>query len=326
MKRLFSLQILLLLSVMCLSGQVFTGKQAHALLDDIVMHGPAVLDTASVNVIAQTMMPSGGTLRCMVVATHRPETYVASYDANGKLIDGMMVATKGDVNVLQSRANNEYVWFVPQGEVECAITADSVVVTRNYHYEMKPIGDTYMRHCITVTSRYAVRPDGTFEQLEPVCLARQIEGQLDESGKELPATSNTAVTADFNSLSLNVMQLLHAPVSAHDTTMNRWAEMGLFFQQRTNMMGIPDADLWSAYYYKQSIHRLLMQGDGRNMVWFYRHHDEASANNMWLVMLMGYSSMGGSGATASWLFEDLQKAAKRLSDKEARQWWKKYLK
>ena len=325
MKRLMITPVFLMLSVLGWSNHAVKGKQAHALLDGITMEERAVLDTATVIITDQLTHPTGMTLRCMVVLTERPETYVASYDTNERLIDGMLVGTKGDVNVLRSKVDNEYVWFVPDHQTKCTVRTDSVVVTRNYRFEMKPIGDTYMRHCITVTNCYAMRDDGTFEQADAICTALQIEGQLDRSGLELPATSATAVAADINLLSLNVMQLLHSPVSTYATTMEQWLEMGEFFQRRTSMTGVPDADLWSACYYRNNIHRLLTQGDGRNMIWFYQHNSEATADNMWRVMLLGYDGMIDHNAPASWLFQLLSDAAKRLPDKKARQWWKKQL-
>ena len=329
MKKLCFLTIAFILISIVSNGQTITNKQAHALLSKIVLDGKSHLDGAEAQIINQVATGNGGTIVSISLSSdNSQETYVASCDAKGQFIDGMIVATKGDIRVLRSQRDNEYIWFVPKGEANLFISSDSLIVVRNYNYEMKPLGETHMRHWITVTSRYVIMSDGKFEQSEPLCEASQIEYELDEAGNELPAKSQKRVSPDFNELSLKVMQLLYAPVSASDKTMEEWAELGEFFERRSNMMGVPDADLWSAYYYKENIHRLLLQGEGHNMEWFYRHHDEGQADCIWQIMILGYNHAGTSfdNKTASWIFKELNKSAKRLKDKNARDWWKNFIK
>lgn len=333
MKRIIFISLISLLAFISSWGQTVAGKQAHAMLNSIVIGNKDALDKAQVTITDQVSLANGISIKlieCSSSDKKTIDTYVASYNENGAIIDGMLVGTKGDISVLRSQRDNEYIWFVPKGEANCSITADSINVIRKFNYEMKPIGLTHMRHCITIISRYTIMPDGTFKQSEPLCEATQIEYQIDENGHELPPTSKMKVSADYNDLSLKVMQLLYAPISVSDKTMDEWGELGLFFESRAHMTGVPDADVWSANYYKQNIHRILLQGDGHNMDWFYRHHDAEETINMWLIMLAGYEYRNGASALVgeipSWATKQFKDTAKRLKDKKAKQWWKDFLK
>ena len=144
MKRSVYTGVLLLLSGIATFGQTVTGKQGHAYLDDIVMEGQSLLDTAKLFISKQMPTPFGGTLRCLELNVETKETYVASYDSNDQLIDGMLVVTDGDIETLRSRPDNEYVWFVPQGSAVCFLNPDTVFIVRKYNYEMKPLGDTHI--------------------------------------------------------------------------------------------------------------------------------------------------------------------------------------
>ena len=64
------------------------------------------------------------------------------------------------------------------------------------------------------------------------------------------------------------------------------------------------------------------------MEWFYRQHDEGQADCIWQIMILGYNHAGTSfdNKTASWIFKELNKSAKRLKDKNARDWWKNFIK
>lgn len=330
MRKLKCLIAIFLTAAMASAGQVFTGKQAHKLLDGAVMGGSSMLDKAKVEVIDMNDTHKRNIKVIMLRENGKDfnETYVASYDVDGNFIDGMLVAQKGDVGHFRTAHDNEYVWFVPQGEATVTITSDSVFVTRIYNLEMKPLSKTYLRHTEKVTFKYCLQPDGSFVQLKPAIETYQIEGNIetnaDGTKTELAPTKKTPISAEHNTLSMNVMTLLYAPVSASVKTMEAWTEMGLIFKQRMNMTGIPDCDLWSANYYKANISNILTQGDGRNMVWLYQHHSEEAPSYMLSVLLIGHDSNVPSNVVEA--FNKLGKAAGRLQDKAARKWWKDLIK
>lgn len=328
MKRLtaFAFMLLTIIAAHC---QAVSAKQARALLDNIFMGDRAALDKAQVSVTLNVGHSNGITLKTIEVINEGKQTYVASYDATGRLVDGMLVATDGDVKQLRAESDNEYVWFVPQGEAKCVVSADSVMVMRRYDMKMKPLSNSYIRHSCTVTSRYAVYTDGTFEQLPVVCENDQIEGALDVNGQELPPTSCRRVQPSLNTTSLKVMSLLYSPISNPSAAMEEWIELGAYLNQRMDMTGVPDCDFWSASYYTNSIAPMLAQGDGRKMVWFYQHYGRGSFVEAWAVLhgsdynrLANYISNSDNYSS---FYKILNQTAKRLSDKKARQWWKEAL-
>lgn len=331
MKRLISITTILLLVFIASWGQTVTNKQAHALLNGIVIGGIDALDKTQVHIINQYFTTDGiniKTIECSSSDKKAIDTYIASYDEKGHIIDGMLVAQKNDVNHFRSNLDNEYVWFVPKGEASVTVNSDSVLISRIYNQEMKPLGDTYLRHTEKITFIYCVQADGTFIQLEPIIESYEIEGLLstnsDSTKTELLPTTKKLIGAEYNSLSMNVMRLLYAPISAYDKTMMEWSELGQFFKQRMLMMGVPDCDFWSANYYKLHISDILTQGDGRNMVWFYQHQNEQAPSDMMSVLLIGYDSSIPSKAGD--IFDKLKKAVNRINDKAARKWWKEFTK
>ena len=313
MRLLLTLATLALLATAAAQSQAVDAKQAHSLLDGIVMGSREAIDRAQVDVASTIALPGGMALRVIEMTEGgNRSTYVASYDADGGLVDGMLVATDGDVRRLRAEADNEYVWFVPQGPAVCTATTDSVFVRRRYNMEMKPVGDSYIRHCCTATSRYAIRADGTFEQLPMAIVNQQIEGPLDAQGRELPPTSQREVRPSLNAQSAAVMQLLHSPISMAPAAMEQWLALGHHLIDRMQMTGVPDCELWATSYYANHIAPMLSQGDGRKMVWFDGYHN-----------LAGYISATDTDHT---LHNVLLQSAKRLSDKKARKWWEKVLK
>lgn len=329
MKRL-TVFALVLLSAIAAHCQAIDAKQAHALLDNIVMGDRAALDKAQISVGFNVGLPNGISVKTIEVMNDGKQTYVASYDASGRLVDGMLVATDGDVKQLRAEANNEYVRFVPQGEAKCVVSADSVLVTRCFDMKMKPLGGSYIRHSCMVTSRYAVKADGTFEQLPVVCENHQIEGQLDSDGQELPPTSCLQVKPSLNATSVKVMQLLYSPISKSSSAMEEWIALGAYLNQRMGMTGVPDCEFWSASYYTDNIAPMLAQGDGRKMVWFYQNYGKGSIVEAWAALHGGdYNNLASYMASTinNQSFNNLlNQSAKRLTDKKARQWWKRALK
>ncbi len=329
MKRLTAFAIVLL-SVVVTHCQVVGAKQAHTLLDNIVMGDRAALNEARVCVTYNTGLPNGITLKSIEVMNKGKQTYVACYDATGRLVDGMLVATDGDVKQLRAETNNEYVWFVPQGDAKCVVSADSVMVTRRYDMKMKPLSNSYIRHSCTVTCQYAVHADGTFEQLPVVCENYQIEGELDTDGQELPPTSRRQVKPSLNTTSLRVMSLLYSPISNSSAAMEEWIELGAYLNQRLDMTGVPDSEFWGASYYTDNIAPMLAQGDGRKMVWFYLHYGSGPYVDALAVLYGGdYNRLANyisSSDKHPSFHQILKQSAKRLSDKKARQWWKEALK
>ena len=322
--RRIGLVLMLALALVATSQQMVTGKQAHALLDNIVADGNHTLDKAQVRIINQARIHNGVIIKAMQLShdgNDVVETYVASYDTRGHLIDGMKVAQTGDVKRLREETDNDYVWLVPQGEAECLLSADSVTVTRRFNMEMKDIGGLFMRRCATLTCRYSVRADGTFEQRSSVCDNVQHEGTVTtaaDGSRQEDLQLTTSVKGGYNALSLKVMELLYAPISAAEKSMAEWAEMGQWFKARMNQMGVPDADQWSAMFYLSSIPPMIMQGDGRKMVWIYQHQSDADVANLIALMYGGYYNQGSrSDAPGVW-----RDAAKHLKDKNARKWWK----
>lgn len=331
MKRLTSISTVLLLVFMVSWGQTVTNKQAHALLNAIAIGGIDAIDKAHVQIIDQFFTTKGisiKTIECSSSDKKAIDTYIASYNGKGQIIDGMLVAQKNDVNHFRTNIDNEYVWFVPKGEASITVNNDSVLISRIYNQEMKPLGDTYLRHTEEITFRYCVQTDGTFIQLEPTIETYEIEGLLstnaDGTKTELLPTAKKLIGAEYNSLSMNVMRLLYAPISAYDKTMMEWSELGQFFKQRMLMMGVPDCDFWSANYYRLHISDILTQGDGRNMVWFYQHQNEQAPSDMMNVLLIGYNSSVPSKVGD--IFDKLKKAANHINDKAARKWWKEFTK
>lgn len=329
MKRLTAFAFVLL-TVIAAHCQAVGAKQAHAMLDNIVMGDRAALEKAQVSVTLNVGHSNGITLKTVEVINEGKQTYVATYDATGRLVDGMLVATDGDVKQLRTESDNEYVWFVPQGEAKCVVSADSVMVTRRYDMKMKPLSNSYIRHSCTVTCRYVVNTDGTFEQLPVVCENYQIEGSLDADGQELPPTSCLQVQPSLNTTSLKVMSLLYSPISNSSAAMEEWIELGAYLYQRMDMTGVPDCEFWSANYYTNNIAPMLAQGDSRKMVWFYQHYGTRSFVEAWAVLYGGdYNRLSNyipiSDNHPSF-YQILKQSAKRLSDKKARQWWKEALK
>ena len=322
MKRILLITILSLVGTVCSYSQVITGKQAHALLDGIVMGGNKTLDKAQLQIIDQQSTGTGSIKVIELASSNAPkETYVASYDATSKLIDGMFVAVNGDVKYLKSETNNEYVWFVPQGEARVTLKGDSVLVTRCYNIEMKPLGDDYMRHCVTSTSRYALRGNGTFEQLATEKVIRQVEGKLvdgaDGTKQEMPPSKTKVVKSSKTFLAPDIMDLLHAPHSAFGQAMSRWLELEQFFAGRETMTGIDDAELWSRNFLHAHAASMLSQGDGEKMTWLYEHQYDEGALEMVAKMYEYISILKLEDAR-----KHLEEVGKKLKDKNARKWWK----
>lgn len=321
MKKYLLTTILALAVALCSVAQGVSGKQAHALLDGIVMGGNKTLDKAKTQVIDQQALGSNALRVITVNKGDAPqETYIASYDASGKLLDGMFVASAGDVKYLKSESNNDYVWFVPQGDASVTLQGDSVLVTRRYNMEMKPLGDDYMRHCVTYTSRYVVCGDGTFEQLPTSKVILQVEGKLvdgaDGSRQELPPSKTQVVGSSKRFLTPDIMDLLHAPRSVFGQAMSKWLELEQFFAERETMTGIDDSELWSRNFLHAHAASMLSQGDGEKMVWLYEHQYEEGAIVMLTKMNEYISILHLVDAR-----EHLEQVGKKLNDKNARKWW-----
>ena len=318
MKKSIYLITCILFAALWSNGQVLTGKQTHALLDGIVMGGNQTLDKARAQVLDQN-----GNIK--VVELNKgdgpKETYVASYNAHGKLIDGMFVAVNGDVKHLKSESDNQYVWFVPQGEASVTLKDDSVLVTRRYNMEMKPLGDEYMRHCVTYTSRYVVRSDGTFEQLATDKVILQVEGKLVDAGdgskQEMAPSKTKVIKSSSRFLTPDIMDLLHAPRSSFVPAMSQWLELEQYFAGRETMTGIDDSELWSMNYLHAHAADMLSQGDGEKMIWLYEHRNDAGALEMVTKMYEYLTALSKEDTR-----KQLQQVGKKLKDKEARKWWK----
>ncbi|MBR1550808.1 MAG: hypothetical protein IJ632_00625 [Muribaculaceae bacterium] len=331
MKHWLTVTFALLLVTITVQGQALNSKQAHTLLDNIVMGSRGTLNSAQVSVVHHKALPGGITVRAFLVkAQGMPAaTYVASYGTDDRLIDGMLVATEADVRRLRAEPDNEFVWFAPQGEAQCSIFPDSVLVTRRYNLEMKPLGHSYTRYCCTATSPYVINADGTFRQLPMTFEDYRIDGMLDENLQELPPSSQKKAQPSHNALSAQVMHLLHSPISKAEEAMEEWMKLGDDFSRRLNMTGVPESDSWSISYYANNTGRMLTQGDGRKMVWFYQHFGSGPIIDA-MALLYGkeynLAKFISSTDNDESLPNLLHQAIKRLNDKKARQWWKEALK
>ena len=288
---------------------------AHQLLDKVILHNPAVLDTMNVEI---SDMQHRGLFSVVFAYVGRgksgfpTEIYVVTVDKKGNFIDGALLGMMGDVRNLVIDRDPE-MQYRPNTGISYDLTDDTIKVKRTYSFFTTQLGGRYMHKDGEIFNPFVLKADGTLKQLPAYTTAIMQEGHAPLPGKEeLP--TRTATKGDYYGYGMNVLQLMQTPVSAFDmekvNDLAKWAAQTNARPKSTDAFNVHEIALWAP--------ALCMRHASDALTWIARNHDaEMLSGN-----ILEQTKYGIYGGEKTWL----EQCVKNLKDKKARKWWQGMLK
>ena len=291
---------------------------AHQLLDKVLLHNPAVLDTVKAEVSDVQFRDRFNVVFAYVGRGNNgfsTEIYVVTVDKKGEFIDGAMLGIMGDVRCLViDRAPG--MQYKPSTTIAYDLVGDTVKVKRTYAFFTTELGGRYMHKDGEIFNTFILRANGTLMQQPAYTTAIMQEGHAPLPGKEeLP--TRTATTGEFDGYGMKVLQLMQLPVSAFD--MDRVNGLVMWADKMSDQLTARDAKSTTAFNVNEVPYwatALCLRHADESLPWLAAHPD----NDLMADCLV--SEAQDDDDTQAWLTQ----CVKNLKDKKARKWWQKELK
>ena len=302
-------------------------KTSHQMLDRVLLHNPAVLDTVNVEISDIQHRDRFSVVFSFVGRGNNgfpTEVYAVTVDKKGNFVDGALLGIIGDVQCLVIDRNPE-MRYQPSTTITYDLIGDTIKVKRTYTFFSTLRGGYPYEKDGTIYNQFLVGNDGVLHQLSPVATAIEKRGsrpsglpkEPDEEKIVNNVTVNT-VEGEYDGIGMQVLMMMQTPVSAFDVTkvnnLAKWADK--------------TEDELTEKEVNSTAANNVMQMELRGSALCLRHADVALP---WMAThenedLMADNLLWLAEAYPEMYLDWLKQAVTGLKDKNARKWWQKQLK
>ena len=294
---------------------------AHQLLDKVLLHNPAALDTVKVeisdiqhrNLFSVVFLYVGRVNKGFPV-----EIYALTVDKKGNFVDGALLGILGDVRCLVIDRERE-MRYEPKSAIAYELTGDTLKVKRTYAFFNILRGGYPYQKDGTIYNRFVIGNDGTLKQLMPVTTAIETRGNRPaglpeprDGSKVVDEKTVRTVNGEYYGPGMDVLMMLQVPVSAFDmarvNNMAMWADKVDARPNSTDDYNVGIVATWGS--------ALCLRHANVALPWLAAHPDD----DLMADCLAGYASE--DNAIKAWL----KQCVNSLKDKKARKWWQNQLK
>ena len=300
---------------------------AHQLLDKVLLHNPAVLDTVNTEV---SDLQQRDLFSVVILYVGRgnngfpTEIYAVTLDKKGNFVDGALLGIMGDVRCLVIDRNPE-MRYQPSTTIAYDLTGDTLKVKRTYTFWSTLKGGYPYEKEGTIYNPFLLSSGGKLHQLSPVATAIESRGSR-PSGLPEPRDGEKVVNertvnkvdGEYDGIGMNVLMMMQTPVSEFDVAavnnLAKWAD------KTEDELTEKDAKSTAANNVLQMELKgsaLCLRHADVALPWIATHENEdlMADNLLWLA------------EAAPDMYKDwLKLAVNGLKDKNARKWWQNKLK
>ena len=302
-------------------------KASHQLLDKVLLHNPAVLDTVNVEISDIQHRDRFSVVFSFVGRGNNgfpTEVYAVTVDKKGNFVDGALLGIIGDVQCLVIDRNPE-MRYQPSTTITYDLIGDTIKVKRTYTFWSTLKGGYPYEKDGTIYNQFLVGNDGKLQQMSPIATAIEKRGNrpaglpTPPDGKvELDVPTVNTVKGEYDGIGMNVLMMMQTPVSAFDVTAVN--NLAMWADRTEDELTEKDAKTTAAANVMQMELKgsaLCLRHADAALPWIATHEKEdlMADNLLWLAE--AYPEM---------YLDWLKHAVNGLKDKNARKWWQKQLK
>ncbi|MBR1935328.1 MAG: hypothetical protein IJ835_04690 [Muribaculaceae bacterium] len=316
-KRVYFAFVMMMIARMAMAADV-------DLLNGVACELPQVAQKAQVTITAESTAPYG---KCLLIDVKYPAdvdgrdaTYLATYDAAGRLIDCAVAAFTADVALAaDERLYEHYGVFMEPGKTLTELTDSALTVTRAYSLGYGNKGGSWHDERGTVVSTFAIGSDGIIAS--PTHVSRSTMTR--QANRSIPDRKpEPDVVTEKNSCSFgpgwNLLNLIMRPKSDSVVPAAYEAYLPDVLLQMLAGGDVPrelrrnEATANRLMASGEWLQRLIYRNPELWLAWL-RQNPESKTMKIVDVLLTDDPDF------ASWLDD----AIKRLPDKKLRKWWQK---
>ena len=301
--------------------QPLPAATAHQLLDKVLLHNPAALDTVKVE-ISDIQHRNLFSVAFLYVGRGNngfpTEIYVVTLDKKGNFVDGALLGILGDVRSLVIDRERE-MRYEPKNAISYELTGDTIKAKRAYTFFSTLRGGRPFEKKGTIYNRFIIKGDGTLQQLSPEATAIETRGSrpagLPEPRDGKPVVDEKmvrTVKGEYDGYGMNVLMMMQTPVSAFDMTrvnnMAMWADKVNARPNSTDDYNVAMVAMWGS--------ALCLRHADVSLPWLAANPNQDLLANCLVNLAEEDATIG------SWLTQ----CVKALKDKKARKWWLNALK
>ncbi|MBQ7691224.1 MAG: hypothetical protein IJT30_08575 [Muribaculaceae bacterium] len=332
MNRLF---FNLLLAVMCLTAipshagvnverymggdGVVPTADAKALLGEVLLHNPSVLDGVTVEV---AKLQKRGNVNIAFVYVGRledhfdTEIYLLVLDPVWNFVDGALLGYSGDPLLMEILSPQEGIAYQTDDTQTYQTRGDTIKVKRTYTYGPTERGGiNYFHDEGSVYNNLLLRKDGKLVTLPIEATAIHTEGDADYLSRTHKIPTKTEIKGNFDGYGMSMMQISQLPVS-QAPDMNQLNKDALSVKNaRKNTTDI------------RALRKTVLSGrwiintglrNGNDFLTWIAQNPKKEQFTPLLLDAIRQSGMG----EAEWLSQKV----KTLKDTKARNWWQQWMK